>query len=153
MQHIDPDVKLAAETLENFAKAPSPNRHHPYYNASPPARYAPFPHPPAKNIHIPFHDPPTDQDQEQQHFIKRVSAIPLVNNTMQNIQQYYQSVTNASRVVKYSAETIGKPLVESVQSVVGSLEPLTGAVDRFACSTLDKVIIGIAVGSHHYKHS
>jgi hypothetical protein len=73
------------------------------------------------------------QQRSSNHFIHRVSNIPLVNSAL----KAYESSKNSSSVVKYGAE-----MVESIAApIYGKFgkHALSG-VDEWGCKQLDKVI-------------
>ncbi|KAJ3028594.1 UNVERIFIED_CONTAM: hypothetical protein HDU68_001321 [Siphonaria sp. JEL0065] len=72
------------------------------------------------------------------HFLSRVSTIPLISSSLNTFTSAYEATKNASLVVKYSAETVEnstKAVLNSLEPALSSLAPL----DRFACNQLDKL--------------
>ncbi|KAL0080574.1 transcription factor Opi1-domain-containing protein, partial [Phycomyces blakesleeanus] len=70
---------------------------------------------------------------QQQHFMHRVSNIPLVNSAL----RAYESSKASSSVVKYGAEMVesfAAPIYDKVGKRV-----LSGAVDEWGCKQLDKL--------------
>ena len=73
------------------------------------------------------------QQRSSNHFIHRVSNIPLLNSAL----KAYESSKNSSSVVKYGAE-----MVESIAApIYGKFgkHALSG-VDEWGCKQLDKVV-------------
>ncbi|TPX59490.1 hypothetical protein SpCBS45565_g07723 [Spizellomyces sp. 'palustris'] len=75
----------------------------------------------------------------QEHFMQRVSNIPLVNKSINQISTAYEATKNASRVVKYSAESVETGVKTITKPVFDKLEPALAPLDRFACTQLDKL--------------
>ncbi|KAJ3004348.1 hypothetical protein HKX48_001269 [Thoreauomyces humboldtii] len=75
----------------------------------------------------------------QEHFMQRVQNIPLVNKSIYQISNAYEATKNASRVVKYSAESVESGVKTITKPVFNKLEPALAPLDRFACTQLDKL--------------
>ncbi|KAJ3376687.1 hypothetical protein HDU84_009603, partial [Entophlyctis sp. JEL0112] len=69
------------------------------------------------------------------HFLDRVSAIPLIHNSLSTFTSAYAATKKASLVVKSSMET----MENGTKAVLNSLEPALAPLDRFACNQLDKL--------------
>ena len=72
-------------------------------------------------------------------FLKRVYSIPFLNNTVNSIQNSYESAKNSSGVLKYSAESVESVTMRVTLPVLNTLEPVLTPLDRFACNQLDRV--------------
>ncbi|TPX73477.1 hypothetical protein CcCBS67573_g05251 [Chytriomyces confervae] len=70
-----------------------------------------------------------------QHFIDRLSNIPLVRGGLTTFSSAYEATKNASLVMKYSAETVENGIL----NISKTLEPALAPLDRFACNQLDKL--------------
>ncbi|KAK9764834.1 transcriptional regulator opi1 [Basidiobolus ranarum] len=68
-----------------------------------------------------------------EHFISRVSNIPLVNSAL----RFYEQTKANSRVVKYSVETVESSVKSICQPMIEKFEPQLGHLDEFACRQLD----------------
>ncbi|TPX59703.1 hypothetical protein PhCBS80983_g02324 [Powellomyces hirtus] len=79
------------------------------------------------------------RQSSQEHFMQRVQNIPLVNKSMNQISTVYEATKNASRVVKYSAESVETGVKTITKPVFNKLEPALAPLDRFACTQLDKL--------------
>ncbi|KAI9099800.1 transcription factor Opi1-domain-containing protein [Phlyctochytrium arcticum] len=75
----------------------------------------------------------------QEHFMQRVTNIPLVNKSINQLSTAYEATKNASRVVKYSAESVETGVKTITKPVLNKLEPALAPLDRFACTQLDKL--------------
>ncbi|KAJ3188143.1 hypothetical protein HDU85_005291 [Gaertneriomyces sp. JEL0708] len=97
-------------------------------------------HPGSYHLHQPGSSSSDPRDRERpDHFMSRVSAIPLVNRSITQISTAYEATKNASRVVKYSAESVETGMKTITKPVFNKLEPALASVDRFACASLDKL--------------
>ena len=72
-------------------------------------------------------------------FLKRVYSIPFLNNTVNSINNCYESTKNISGVLKYSAESVESVTMRVTLPVLNTLEPVLTPLDRFACNQLDRV--------------
>ncbi|KAJ3149496.1 hypothetical protein HDU86_006900 [Geranomyces michiganensis] len=79
------------------------------------------------------------RQSSQEHFMQRVQNIPLVNKSINQISTAYEATKNASRVVKYSAESVETGVKTITKPVFNKLEPALAPLDRFACNQLDKL--------------
>ncbi|KAI9017873.1 transcription factor Opi1-domain-containing protein [Phycomyces nitens] len=82
---------------------------------------------------LPHHRHHLHHMHQQQHFMHRVSNIPLVNSAL----RAYESSKASSSVVKYGAEMVesfAAPIYDKVGKRV-----LSGAVDEWGCKQLDKL--------------
>ncbi|KAI9347393.1 hypothetical protein DFJ73DRAFT_836465 [Zopfochytrium polystomum] len=127
---IDPDVKLAAEALGSLVN----------HGLSPLATAQTAegdwpPHNGAKSRDGSSSKGPTST----QHFMQRVSNIPLVRDSITTFSSAYEATKNVSPIVKYSAETVESGVKTISKPVLTTLEPALGSLDRFACSQLDRL--------------
>ncbi|KAI8817027.1 transcription factor Opi1-domain-containing protein [Fimicolochytrium jonesii] len=79
------------------------------------------------------------RQSSQEHFMQRVQNIPLVNKSINQLSTAYEATKNASRVVKYSAESVETGVKTITKPVFNRLEPALAPLDRFACTQLDKL--------------
>ncbi|KAI8800696.1 transcription factor Opi1-domain-containing protein [Cladochytrium replicatum] len=79
------------------------------------------------------------QQQQYQHFIQRVSNIPMINRGISTLSTAYEATKATNRVIKMSAETVETGVKNISTSVLDRLDPLLAPVDRFACSQLDRL--------------
>ncbi|RKO89979.1 transcription factor Opi1-domain-containing protein [Blyttiomyces helicus] len=75
----------------------------------------------------------------EQHFMQRVSNIPLVNKSINQIGAAYEATKNASRVVKYSAESVETGVKTITKPVLNMVEPALAPLDRLLCNQMDKL--------------
>ncbi|KAK9719747.1 transcriptional regulator opi1 [Basidiobolus ranarum] len=68
-----------------------------------------------------------------EHFISRVSNIPLVNTAL----RFYEQTKANSRVVKYGVETVESSVKSICQPMINKIEPHLGHLEEFACRQLD----------------
>ncbi|ORX85576.1 Opi1-domain-containing protein [Basidiobolus meristosporus CBS 931.73] len=75
----------------------------------------------------------TEISSANEHFISRVSNIPLVNTAL----RFYEQTKANSRVVKYGVETVESSVKSICQPVINKIEPHLGHLEEFACRQLD----------------
>ncbi|TPX36962.1 hypothetical protein SmJEL517_g01005 [Synchytrium microbalum] len=75
----------------------------------------------------------------QEHFMQRVTNIPIVNKSINQIGAVYEAGKNTSRIVRYSAETVETGVKSISGPILDKLEPALAPLDRFACNQLDKL--------------
>lgn len=107
----DPDVKMAVEALENLRRSGSSSQ---------------------SIVHESDH---CEHSPNSEHFLDRVSNIPIVNSAL---RAYEQSKAN-SFVVKYGAETVESSVKSICRPVINKLEPQLGQLGDFACRQLDRL--------------
>lgn len=107
----DPDIKMAVEALEDLRRSGSSNQ----------------------SI---VHDSDLyEHSPNSEHFLDRVSNIPIVNSAL---RAYEQSKAN-SFVVKYGAETVESSVKSICRPVINKLEPQLDQLGVFACRQLDRL--------------
>ncbi|KAJ3170483.1 hypothetical protein HK101_011336 [Irineochytrium annulatum] len=112
---LDPDVQTAAEALGALAGSGGTL--------------------PEIEISRPAPPPPP------QHFMQRVSNIPIVRESINSVSYAYEATKNVSYV--YSAETVETGVKTISKPVLNTLEPALTPLDRFACNQLDRVVSGV----------
>jgi hypothetical protein len=98
-------------------------------------------------IHQLLNQQEQDIPEEPKVFIQRVSTIPLLSSLGHSIGNAYEATKNASRVVKYSAESVESGVKSISVPVLHSLEPALAPLDRFACSQLDLVFLSLLLNT------
>ncbi|KAJ3038241.1 Perilipin-5 [Rhizophlyctis rosea] len=76
--------------------------------------------------------------EDSHHFMQRVSSIPLVHKSINQIGAAYEATKAASQIVKYTTEHVETGMKSITKPVLTKLEPALAPLDRFGCRTLDK---------------